>query len=550
VRIPTNLDEREGFYEELITKCLSSRQDRIANYDRLRSYFLFGSGPDSNPSAYNKIGPHLDQLTSFLFASDTTRFSIELGASVSKGAPDHGRTPVLVERLNNKWQDSGADIVFYNGVKWSLVYDSMLMKLIQRDKDTYPFLIEPHNFGVLREDVTKLDEQEAFVHIYFTTKEQLERDLIAHPKGKIIAMRVTASQKTQDRTQMPAGVQRIITSQFTPNMIGNVQAPLGYTGSTYRPQTSEELIEMRELWAWNDEENDYQIATMASGGICVYDRPNFFYPGESNFIQIAPNPAPDYFWGHSEVEKLTGLQDMRTHRLEQLNKLLDIHVRPPTGLMGWNGMLDEKAYALFTEGGVLSNDQPGSKIERYYPTIPSDTFAEIREIDRMFDEASAMSNVLSGRGETGVRSKGHAAELARLGSSRPKQRALIIEDSLEKVATLYLKLDQQHDDTPLHDSHDQKFISEQFTKDYTVKVDAHSSSPVFMEDMRAIAFDLAKMKAIGRASLLRLVRPPMLQELLIDLEKMEKAEAAQAAAQLEVEQQKTVAKGGGKLQAV
>jgi hypothetical protein len=78
--------------------------------------------------------------------------------------------------------------------------------------------------------------------------------------------------------------------------------------------------------------------------------------------------------------------------------------------------------------------------------MPPDLFAEIREIDGMFEEASGIVNVLQGKGEAGVRSYAVTpVNWHSLGSSRAKKRALIIEDSLEKLATLYLKCMQAYD---------------------------------------------------------------------------------------------------------
>jgi hypothetical protein len=524
MKIPSNHIEREQLYLELIQKCLVSREDRMSQYETLRSYYLFGSGPDSKPASYNKIFPHIDTLSSFLFAADTTRFSIVLGASV-QAEFEHKKTGPLIRRLNDKWSDSNADIVFGNAVNWSLVYNTMLIKLIQRGRETTPYLVEPANFGVLREDVTQLDKQEAFTHTYYTTKSQLERDLQTHPNRDFILNRITFTKV--ESTQMQAGVQRIIASAFSPNMIGNVQAPLEAT-LMYRPKTAEELVEMQELYVWNDDANDYQIVTMTTSGVCIYDRPNFFYHGEHPFIQVAPNPAPDYFWGYSEVEKLMRLQDLRTHRMDQVMNLLDRAVDPPTALTGWMGLADEKDFALRRVGGVISSQDMGAKVEQFRPPVPQDTFAEIREIDTMFSEMSGISNVLSGRGESGVRSKGHASELARLGSSRPKKRALVIEDALEILATKYLKLDQQHNPEPLKLFDGQEFISEQFTKDFMVKVDAHSSSPVFMEDLKHDAIELFKAKAINRSMFVKLIHPPMEQEILQELKEIEKKEEALA----------------------
>jgi hypothetical protein len=207
--------------------------------------------------------------------------------------------------------------------------------------------------------------------------------------------------------------------------------------------------------------------------------------------------------------------------------LLSKQVSPPTALTGFSGILDEKNFALNRAGGVLSTDMPNAKAERLAPQMPDRLFEVIHEIDGMFEEASGITNVLSGKGEAGVRSTGHASQLARLGSSRAKKRALIVEDSLEKVATLYLKAMQVYDPTKFVDVEGQPFIPEQFTKDYVVKVDAHSNSPIFTEDTKQLAFNLFKAGAIDKESLLDLLEPPMKQLLKDKLKKIEEKGATQ-----------------------
>ena len=103
----------------------------------------------------------------------------------------------------------------------------------------------------------------------------------------------------------------------------------------------------------------------------------------------------------------------------------------------------------------------------------------------------------------------------------------MVEDSLEKVATLYLKLMQAYDNTHFLDEEGNKFIAEQFTKDFVVKVDAHSNSPIFTEDLRQLAFNLYKAKAIDQESLLDLLEPPMKQLLKDKLKKRQQQQAAQ-----------------------
>jgi len=245
------------------------------------------------------------------------------------------------------------------------------------------------------------------------------------------------------------------------------------------------------------------------------------------FVQICPNPQYDYYWGQSEVQRLIFLQQLRNNRMTEILDLLSKQVNPPTALTGFTGILDEKNFALNRAGGLLASDMPNAKAERLAPDMPSSLFEVIHEVDAMFSEASGISSVLQGKGESGVRSSGHASQLARLGSSRAKKRALIVEDSLEKVATLYLKLMQAYDKTHFKDEEGHQFIPEQFTKDYVVKVDAHSNSPIFTEDLRQLAFNLFKAKAIDTESLLDLLEPPMKQLLKDKLKKKEQAAAAQ-----------------------
>ena len=191
------------------------------------------------------------------------------------------------------------------------------------------------------------------------------------------------------------------------------------------------------------------------------------------------------------------------------------------------GIPDEKNFALNRAGGLLYTDSPNAKVEQLAPQIPNDLFRELNEIDNMFAEASGIVSVLQGRGESGVRSAGHASQLARMGASRAKRRALVIEDALEKVATMYLKLMRKYEDRHYKDINNQPFIGEQFTDDFVVKVDAHSNSPIFMEDTRQLAFNLYKAQAISKERLIDLLEPPMKQLLKDDLKRQEEKAAQQ-----------------------
>jgi len=523
MKIPKNALDRDEFFKEIIYKCEVSIGSRKIDYASLRNWYLFGNGPDEAPALYNKIFPHLDQLTSFLYSAETTRFSINLGASIPEN--EHQKVPVLTKALNDEWLNSNADQVFSTATTWSLVYGTAYVKLIMNN-GIHPYMVEPGSVGVLREDITYTDRQEALIQKYYITKSELYARLYSHPRREEIVQRVGSM--PHERTEIANGLERIIISQSNPTIYGNVNLDLA-GGNRYKAEVSEDTVEMTELWIWDDDIADYRVVTKADPDVIIYDRPgeSLFMKGELPFVQLCPNPLYDYYWGASEVQRLVYLQQLRNRRMTEILDLLSKQVSPPTALIGFTGILDEKNFALNRAGGLLSTDMPNAKVEKMAPNMPPDLFTEIREIDAMFEEASGIGNVLSGKGEAGVRSAGHASQLARLGSSRTKKRALVIEDSLEKVATLYLKCMQQYDDTRFKDTQGHTFIAEQFTSNFTVKVDAHSNSPIFMEDNRQMAFNLFKAGVIDKESLIDLVEPPMKEELKSRLKKMEASKAGQ-----------------------
>ena len=523
MKIPKGMLDRDEFFRDIIYKCEVSLASRKVDYASLRNWYLFGNGPDEAPALYNKIFPHLDQVTSFLYSAETTRFSINLGASVPEN--EHRKIPSLTKALNNEWLNSNADQVFSTATTWALVYGTTYVKLIMNN-GIHPYMVEPGCVGVLREDITYTDRQEALIQKYYITKSELYARLYSHPSRDKIIQKLNSM--PHERTEIANGLERIIISQSNPTIYGNVNLDLA-GGNRYKAEVSEDTVEMTELWIWDDDSKDYRVITKADPDIIIYERSGeeMFMKGELPFIQICPNPLYDYYWGGSEVQRLIYLQQLRNRRMTEILDLLSKQVSPPTALIGFTGILDEKNFALNRAGGLLSTDMPNAKVEKLAPTMPPDLFTEMREIDAMFEEASGVGNVLQGKGEAGVRSAGHASQLARLGSSRVKKRALIIEDSLEKLATLYLKCMQLYDDTHFKDTHGLPFIAEQFTKEFTVKVDGHSNSPIFTEDTRTLAFNLLKAGAIDKKSLLDLIEPPMKEELLERLKTMEAKQASQ-----------------------
>lgn len=554
MKIPSESALRQKLYQELAKQCLASRNERFEFYKLLRNYYLFGS-QDDNGALYNKIASTVDTLSSFIYSPASTRFSIHLGVTAPDG--EVLKVPPMSAEVSDQWRQTKTHLVFGMGVKWSLVFGCMLFKEIWSpgSKSSRTYLVEPHQFGVLREDIIDIEDQEAFVHCYTTTKTQLESDLADNPRKTEIMNSVEQRASSGQEAQYGEGMERLIlsagVSSTTSSGIGG--APEGGltghgTGSySYAPKVEAELLDMFELYVWNDDENDYQMVTMVSPDVVVYDRKNVGVEGMAQFVKLAPeHNCYDYFWGESFVARLTTLQDWLSLRLVQVKDLMEKQVDPSYAFPGWTGLVEEKGLAYRKAGGFIANPPGAGKPEKMTPDFPPEIFKEIHEIFAMFDDQAGIHNVLQGKGEPGVRSKGQADLMARLSSARPKARAIVIEEAAEDLATLKLRNIQENSKQrfvakglkDVEGSKDTTFIPEQFTKDYEVKVDAHSTSPIFIEDHKADAAEYLQLKIINRARFIKMVGLPEEQLILEELKGIEAQEAKMAQMQMQAEQAK------------
>lgn len=530
------IDEKDldGFASEVVDKCIATRRDRIPAYNSLRHYYLFGA-QEGQHAPYNKMYPHIDLLSSFLYSQSTVEFDVEV-----KNVPDTtiNQANLISQRLNGYFHDCGVAAKYLQALKWSLVYNSMHLKFLWSKDGLRPYLVEPHNFGVLREDVSDLCDQEAFTHTYIISKEELQRRVQVLPNSADIMRRVAATPQVAEDA-FPESINRLIvagTANFTSTTTrGLVNIPELFTQLQYKPKTTTETVEMHELWVWDDENDDYRTITVAAPGVVIYGRKDIGnlcgVKGEQPFVKVCPNELYDYYFGWPEVVGLVKLQDWLTQRLREIRYILSKQANPSKAIAGFGGITDEKIAAFDAPGGWLSEPNPNAKIEYVSADMPSDIWHEIIMLQAMYNDVSGLSEILQGKGESGVRAKSHADVLARLGSARIKQRAQSVEQSLEQVGNLMLKLMKKKD--PYKYAAKDTFTAAQFTDDFRVKVDAHSASPVFVDDHQQIAFALMKVGAIDKISLIELVKPPRQELIKVRLKKQEEARAAQMKAMID-----------------
>src|SRR5262245_35047680 len=530
----------EVFLDEIIRTCEASAVERMSINESLRNYYLFGTGNEDKVN-YNKIGPTLDLLSSFLYGQESVQFSIKFGESVPKEQTRYQEKLML--KAHELWHDTKTDELFGEAVLWSLVYNTFFIKVFYNDDSCRTYPIEPHLIGVYREDIPNIDDQEAITHLYYISRTALESMLRFHPNRELIMERVSASGPV-DESMVPKTVTQIILSQTQPNLVG--AANVSRLESKYRPRISSDLIEMREVWVWDDETEDYRCFTLANPAIMVFDRPGseMFMKGEHPFVKITPAQIYNYFWGQSMCQSLIGLQDWRDKHMTRIDTIFRRILRPSRIFTGpWAGLTEEKMVALDREGGFFNSVQPTAKVDTYKPEVDLATcWQYIHEIDDMFNESAGLANILRAEGDEGVRSMQHAQVLARMGSSRVKKKALVLENPAEKLATLLLKLDRQHNAKKYTDDEGKEFLTAQVINDFIVKVSGHSLSPVFIEDLKAMVQAMLQNRVIDRKTFLQLVQPPMEEMLEKRLEKIEQGEAQMAKQQAGLELLKVGAK--------
>lgn len=506
--LPEDAQERYSLYVGLSQDCLRSSEGRRRFYTKLRHYYMNGKDERSNVACtFNNLYPHLDNLASLLFQPGNVRFF----GSLPPWTPDHEyeRLDRVVKAVHKYWHDAAFDIVFYDALRNALIDDCCFIKLIvDEDEHVHPYLVKSEAIGVLNETVAMLSRQDAVVHRYSITRSAFERLISAHPKRDEIVAAIASRQ--EDQEQRAGNVTELLISKTQPNIEGNAILPWYYTPMA-PAEVAEPVIDIRELYVWDDRLRDYRMVTIAEPGVVVFDRPlgEVFLTGELPFVQLCPNPRMDYFFGESELHRLIPLQDKLNERLADMYYLLAKQARPPVAGAGFSGPPDEVESALTSPGGFTLTDNENFNVQQLATQVPPDMFADVRNILEMFEIVSGLGSVAQGRPAHGTRSEGQLSAIVKLATTRAQLRESIIEDTLDSLATLLYKTLRVKSSQMLRDDRGQQFALASASPELRIRVDAHTASPIFSQDNRELAFALLKAGAIDDAMLVELVAPPM-----------------------------------------
>jgi hypothetical protein len=541
---------------------------------------------------YNKTFASIDDLESLLYSPVSLRFHI--GDPDIPNVVNEAKGRAAAARIRQHCRQSDADSMISQAVCSGLVEGIGIIKMLYKRGAFLPTLVPPTEFGVYRENHTKLDpDMEAFVHTTQITQHQFLRLIAGRPDEVELARKSKkyVKEATGGLNDTRGSAMNIVVGGLYPLQAagGGVSQTRGIVDwmSSPRPEMSPEvehsLMDLDELWVWDDEREDWTTFSTIGDDIFLMGRYSLqnalaydtekkmsapHLKGVHPFNTFCPNPVPWYFWGMSEIARLMMLQEAINSRIVGINKMLRKEEEPSTKFIGGTGV-NQLALSRFNKpAGYYVESSPQAKIERDLVTIPQDIWNSLHEYERMFDDLMGIPPTAKGHGEKGVRSANHAEALVRMFSPRFKDRALLTQRDVESFGGFMLDMSRAHDAKKMcawveksaagveGDEEVLKFAVppaegmvpvlfgfDDLSDDLTLTVNSHSSSPAFAQDHKSLVFDLVKIGGMSPADALDEldVTDPEALQMGVTRRDIAKAKAQQAA-----EQAKLQAHGGKK----
>lgn len=578
---------------EIISNCSTSAKERSQRGAIFRNLYLSGT-ESGDPATYPKSNKYIGDLASYLYSPVELRYRLTPGDSsqADERAMSDGASIVLHRELRRR----NVDMQIRDANLWGLVKGKAFLKLLWNGSGFDSYVVQPELMGVLREDLDTLDAQEAFFHTTYLTFGRFSDLIRGHPNEKKLlkeANRIANPARDQNAPDNASYIKQVIIGGLnpfrgpsdTPSTGTNMVDWLGGPKPSFAPQVINQLIRLDELWVRDaDRDGDWTtIQTIGENGVIEGDiihrnlfadpsdikdqrllnasRENNPLTGRNPFTEFSPNPLKGYFWGVSELNNVALLQSSLNARLNGIQRMLRLQEDPPRMFIGGTGPTATTYSNLRKPGGYLTEITPSAKVQDMAPQMPKEVWADLQQIEAMYDDMGGFTPTLQGRGDSGVRSQSQAETLVRTSTPRFKDKALLVERSVSAVGDLALAILRakyamnvvgwvkpgepapsaeprawwtQFFMSPAKGVQRVTFLMHQLPQDCTVTVDSHSSSPAFSYEAKELAFALAGRGAIDNPELIALTHPPNEEALILSAQSRDIERAALIAAHPEL----------------
>ena len=558
----------------MIRACTSSRAERVQRGLAYRNLFLTGD-ESGVPQTFLRTQDYIRDLLAFLFSPADLRFAIDFFGQVSP--VERAKGMAAASALHQHITEAEVDEACSEATLWSLIKGKTIQQMVWSRNGLEPYLIQPEAFGVYNESIASLERQECFVHSTFPTRSRFAQIISGLPTKRQMELTKTVNNvavRTREGEDHNNVLKQVIVGGLYPYTTSGspAQTSGGMVTHLFAPQASMEagvvdaLVPMDELWAWNDDQDDWATITMIGDEIVFGDHELFNafanqfatkvkdernpLTGKHGFVEYCPMPLDGYFWGVSYVYLVALLQRSINKRIDGINIMLRKQEDPPRLFTG-STTVNQNAYAkLNRPGGFFTDGSPNAKVQDIVKDVPGDIWRDFTQLNSMFDIIGGTPAITQGQGEGSVRSQGHAETLLRTGAARHKDAALKIERAVSNVGGLCLsmlqakstetlvawvgpkvesiEIDKEPDPTLEPPVPGMKPVSFQFrhlSNRAKVAVDGHSSSPAFSEESRQLAFGLNKIGAASPQRVIEMVHPPNEDALIEDAERRDISQA-------------------------
>lgn len=523
-KLPDDDRELMRFARDTIEVCRDGVGQRLEYY-RFLNLITESGRKDGTKSLVNLCYTVLDRLASHLFSPTDIRFGVDFENAYDKIT--EARAQRVARLMEHSWRGTKSGILFSKGVFEALKYGLMVMKQSahQVGPNRLPVykvgLIRPWQFGVYRPDIPNLDEQPAMCETVPLTLPEVWRRIYMLPNARALYDEISASaakgggSEVTNNFNHPVLISNQIQfSQPLRPLSGGVVGINSQTAfSGLRADIAAPSVLFTELWVWDEEDfTTIQVIHPPSGGgndILIAPRlkkSNLLVGGGQNsglhpYTMIQPNSTDANIWGRSELHDLFELQDWLSVTADDIKSMIGLQVDKLLAFTG-DGLTDE-TYGQARRAGYM-NLGLGGAVNDLTPKFPPEILAVFDKIVQTIELINGFDNLLSGKGEPGVRSGAQASPMMKTAGARLKDRSLEVEEQCADAADLRLSLMEYKDGRAYWTDPEKieatSFLLSDLPEDRRIVVDGHTTSPVFADEHLSLITAGLKLGIVDKES--------------------------------------------------